>query len=124
MPALLHLKMDIDPTKLTAFTERFARGVATLPGLKFKIWGADHKKGEASGFYVYETRRDAEIRTRSAAEYLLSLDGITNVTAQIYDINEELSRITRAPLDVQANPSYPDVEDLDQYSDFALTSKY
>lgn len=95
-----------------------------MPGLKFKIWGADHKKGEASGFYVYETRRDAEIRTRSAAEYLLSLDGITNVTAQIYDINEGLSRITRAPLDVQANPSYPDVEDLDQYSDFALTAKF
>lgn len=34
------------------------------------------------------------------------MNGVSNVTTQIFEILEEHSEITRAPLDVAANPSY------------------
>lgn len=126
MAALLHLKMDIDIEKAGAMLHKeFAQKVINLPGLKFKIWGYDEKKKEYSGFYIYETRRDAEIRARSATAFLMKMfPGVTNATAQIYDINEELSKITRTPFDIQSNPSYPEVEDLDMLSDFNLSKRH
>lgn len=109
MSVLLVIRFDVESADTTKnFNEDGAKKLAQLPGLQWKIWTANLHKNEGAGFYLYATRRDAEIRAKQAGPHLSALPGISNVTTEIYDIYEDWTRITRGPLDVEANPSYPE----------------
>ncbi|MEK4760099.1 YdhR family protein [Viridibacillus sp. FSL E2-0187] len=107
MSVMLQIKFDLDTNKQgELFPIEGAKKLVELPGLKWKVWTVDEESGEGSGLYLYATRRDAEIRAKKAIPHLTSMNGVSNVTTQIFEILEEHSEITRAPLDVAANPSY------------------
>ena len=116
MSVLLHIHFDFDPKTVNlndqksienVFPIAGAEKLKSLPGLQFKIWGYDDH-GHGSGFYLYATRRDAQIRAKLAAKTMPTFPGIYNVTTTIYEILEPHSSITMAPLDIPANESYPD----------------
>lgn len=116
MSVLLHIQFDIDPSAVdpkdgksveNLFPIEGAKKLNQLPGLQWKIWASDDTN-HGSGFYLYATRRDAEIRAKLAVPHLNSLPGISNTTTTIYEILEPHSTITRAPLTGEANPSYPE----------------
>lgn len=109
MTVLLHIQFDFDAEDPEHyFTTEAAEQLAQLPGLKWKVWAYNQDKKTGSGFYLYGDERDARIRAEKAVPHLQSLPGISNVTTRIYTVIDDLSRITRAPLDVEANPSYPE----------------
>lgn len=108
MPVLLFMKMDLELDKVDKlFTQKGAEKLSALPGLQWKIWGIDREKAEGCGVYLYATRRDAEIRAAKAVPELAARDGICNITTQIFEIEEDLTKITKAPINLPANPSYP-----------------
>ena len=74
-----------------------ARDIAGEEGLLWKIWTESQADGLAGGIYVFETRAAAEAyRDRHAAR--LAEFGISDIRARLFDMNDTLSDITRAPL--------------------------
>ncbi len=67
---------------------------ADTPGLAWKIWTEDEAAGRAGGLYAFTTRAAAEAyqamhTARGTAR------GATDIQARTWDINMELSAITR-----------------------------
>ncbi len=74
-----------------------AQDIAAEPGLVWKIWTEDAAGGRAGGIYLFESRAAATaFRDKHMAR--LTGFGITGIAAHVFDINGELSAITRAPL--------------------------
>lgn len=106
MSVLLCVKMDLgvrndnfEEVASTAFTEDGVKAVLQLPTLQWKIWGSDPAKKEACGFYLFASREAARAYADKAILMLQSREGIENVTAQIWTISEEQTKITKGPID-------------------------
>jgi hypothetical protein len=79
-----------------AFKE-LAASISTEDGLVWKIWTENAQTGEAGGIYLFQDRENAE---RYAAMHTERLNGfgIQEIRARLFEINEPLSKICRAPL--------------------------
>lgn len=74
-----------------------AEGIAQEPGLLWKIWTESADEKRAGGVYLFRSRAAAEAyHARHAAR--LAKAGITGIEATYREVNEALSRVTRAPL--------------------------
>lgn len=71
--------------------------IASEPGLCWKIWTEAPEEGRAGGLYLFETRPQAEAYRDKHAARLESL-GVTGIRAILFEVNEALSAVTRAPL--------------------------
>lgn len=87
------------------FPVELAEEMAKLPGLIWKLWTSQAEECKADGFYLFSTNKDAKNRAAFAKKSFAKLPGLSNVKAEIHGVMEELSRITRAPIDLPANPS-------------------
>ena len=67
------------------------------PGMVWKIWTENSRTGDCGGVYLFTDENSAN---NFLKEHLPRLDsmGIKNVRAKVLDVNEGLSRITRAPI--------------------------
>lgn len=87
------------------FPRTKAKELDQLPGLKWKLWTIQPNECRASGLYLFETRMDAESHAAYAQKNYPNVPGLSNISTEFYDVMESLSRITRAPIDLPANPS-------------------
>lgn len=85
------------------FDEEQVRALAAFPGLKWKVWSISPDGTHGSGVYLFDTMADAQVRADYAKKYYWR-KGLLFVDCRIYEVMEEFSRITRAPIDVPANP--------------------
>jgi hypothetical protein len=67
---------------------------ADTPGLAWKIWTEDEAAGRAGGLYAFTTRAAAEAY-QAMHSARVTARGATDIQARIWDINMELSAITR-----------------------------
>ena len=73
-----------------------AQSIAQEPGLIWKIWTENEAEGRAGGIYVFDdAAAAAAYRDKHAAR--LGAFGITGIVARSFDVNGDLSAITRAP---------------------------
>ena len=107
MSVLLFMQMDIGVKKNnfdeivdSAFKPEGVKRMLKLPTLQWKIWGFDPKKKEGCGCYLFRSREAAEAYAAKATLDIQSREGIENVTAQIWDIAEEQTQITKGPIDL------------------------
>jgi hypothetical protein len=81
-----------------------AEKIADLPGLRWKLWGYDDSQHVAESVYLFDGEENARAwgdgPMRSA---LGSHPGIRDIEVRYYDVDEQLSALTRAPLAVSAN---------------------
>jgi len=91
-----------DPEQARAFLAA-AGTIAVLPGLVWKVWGYDDTEHAAESVYLFETAEQARAwgdgPLRSA---LGSHPGIGDIEVRYYDVDEQLSAVTRAPLALTA----------------------
>jgi hypothetical protein len=66
------------------------------PGLVWKIWTENEEAQEAGGIYLFEDGENASAYLEMHSERLKGL-GITEISAKIFDVNIDLSHITRGP---------------------------
>jgi hypothetical protein len=87
-----------DPEQARAFLAA-AEKIASLPGLIWKLWGYDDSEHVAESIYLFDTAEHARAwgdgPMRSA---LAGHPGIGDIEAHYYDVDEQLSALTRAPL--------------------------
>lgn len=77
--------------------EGLAQDIANESGLIWKIWTESKEQNIAGGVYLFDNKVDAE-RYLEKHEARLSSFGIVNIRSVIFETNDPLSRIDRAPL--------------------------
>jgi len=81
--------------QLTEHAHALALDIAGEPGLVWKIWLEDRETGHAGGVYLFEGAAAAQ-RYREKHERRLAAMGVTEVTANVFQVNAELSVATLA----------------------------
>jgi hypothetical protein len=82
---------------MTAAMEGLAQDIAAEPGLVWKVWTENRAEGRAGGIYVFDSA-EAAAAYREKHSARLAEFGITGINALTFDVNPDLSAITRAPL--------------------------
>lgn len=77
--------------------EELANSINTEPGFIWKIWTENEQDKEAGGIYLFETKEDAENYLTMHTERLKSF-GIKNIRGKIFKVNDNLSKLNKAPL--------------------------
>ncbi|MFD2551751.1 monooxygenase [Bizionia sediminis] len=67
------------------------------PGFIWKFWTENKDTQEAGGVYMFETKEAAENYLNMHTERLKSF-GYTNIRSRIFNINQKLSKMGKAPL--------------------------
>ena len=73
-----------------------ARVTASLAHLHWKIW--IHNEDSRGGIYLFSDRASAEAWGEGVLRTRLTRAGATNVSIRYFEIDEETSAITRAPV--------------------------
>jgi len=79
-----------------AFRE-LAEMIAETPGLRWKVWTESEVEGLGGGIYLFDDEASARAYVEEHTIRLAGF-GITDVHAKVFDVNEPLSAVTRAPL--------------------------
>lgn len=85
-------------TDMSAALGDLAQHIAGESGLKWKIWTENEAQQTAGGVYLFSDRASAETYLAMHRARLASF-GIANIRAMIFDVNPDLTRITRGPAD-------------------------
>src|SRR5450432_2800511 len=100
----INYQFTSSPAEHRALVTPAADPIAATPGLVWKVWLINETDHEAGGIYLFESRDAAQgylnspIITGFAAH-----PSIRAVSAKLFDTNESLSRITRAPLPIDTS---------------------
>ena len=74
-----------------------AESIAQESGLLWKVWTENAETAEAGGIYLFADRASAQAYLEMHSARLKSF-GVPQVNAKLFDVNEALSLIDRAPL--------------------------
>ncbi len=100
MPYLLQVDFPYQGpwgNEMTTALRDLAESIANEPGLIWKLWTENQAVGEAGGIYLFEDLPNAEAYLTMHTKRLMSF-GVQRVNGKIFEVNERLSRIDRAPL--------------------------
>ena len=87
--------------ELSEFAAPAADDIAAEPGLRWKIWTENAETGEAGGLYLFDDEALAKA-FREKQTGRLEAQGMTNVRAKIFAVNEALTATTRGPVSASA----------------------
>ena len=84
----------VDMSQATkVFPLKTCEEIAQFPELKWKIWGVSEDARSGAGYYLFESRKAAEVRAAYAKKYYIR-SGLYGVQCHIFEVMEECSRIT------------------------------
>lgn len=87
-----------DPEQAQGFLAA-AEKIAGLPGLVWKLWAYDDVAHVAESVYLFDTEAHARAWGDGPMQPALgSHPGIGDIEVRYYDVDSELSAVTRAPL--------------------------
>jgi hypothetical protein len=76
-----------------------AEKIAGLPGLRWKLWGYDDSEHTAESIYLFDTAEHARAWGDGPMKSALaSHPGISDIEVRYYDVDEQLSAATHAPV--------------------------
>jgi hypothetical protein len=97
----INFSLAVPVTDYKAMCSSLASTFAAVPGLRWKTWILNEQQNEAGGIYLFESEAAlqafvdgplaAQVRTHPA---------LTNVTAKVFSVMEDVSTVTRAPIGV------------------------
>lgn len=74
-----------------------AEGITKEPGFIWKIWTENPKTNEGGGIYLFENEATALAYLQKHTPRLKGM-GAIDVNAKMFEINEDLTAITRGPV--------------------------
>jgi len=99
--AVLHLriKLRVSPPALLAQSREVASVAASVEGLIWKIWILQEEQFEMGGVYLFADRQAAEAYlNHPIVQVLTSNPAVVSTQSQLWDVENSLSALTRAPL--------------------------
>ncbi|GAB0171338.1 monooxygenase [Lysinibacillus sp. CTST325] len=100
MKYLLQVDFTMDGPFGEEMSEAFAdlaKSINEESGMIWKVWTENAATKEAGGIYLFETKTEAEQYLTMHSERLISF-GITDIRGKIFEVNEVLSTINKAPI--------------------------
>jgi Putative mono-oxygenase ydhR len=98
---VLHLrfKLRTEPRAFLAHSREAATVIASVQTLIWKIWVLNEEESEIGGVYLFAKREAAEAYLNHAAvQALRSNPAVVSSQCQLWDVENSLSALTRAPL--------------------------
>lgn len=87
-----------DPEQAAGFRQA-AEKIAGVPGLVWKLWGYDDDQRAATSIYLFDSESNARAWGEGPMVPALSAHaGVTNIEVRYLDVDQELSTVTRAPM--------------------------
>lgn len=74
-----------------------AQDIAAAPGLRWKIWTENADAQMAGGIYLFDDEESARAYAEMHTNRLQGF-GVSGIRALFFDVNEELTAITRGPV--------------------------
>ena len=91
---------EADEAAVAGMNLSAAPHIAELPGLRWKVFIRDSKTQDGGGIYLFDTREQAEAWLAGpGVAAVRQAPTVHSFSAKIFDVLEEPSRITRAPLE-------------------------
>ena len=81
--------------ELTTAMNDLAKDIANENGLIFKLWTENKETKEAGGVYLFDNLDDAK-RYLEKHTARLEAFGYTNLRSKIFEVNEELSKLSKS----------------------------
>lgn len=81
---------------LAAELDGLAHDIAAEPGLRWKLWTENRDGGRAGGIYLFDDEA-ACLRYLEKHRARLAAFGVSDIAAQVFDVNPALSATTRGP---------------------------
>lgn len=78
--------------------EVLATSINHEPGFLWKIWTENESEQEAGGIYAFDNKTNARKYLDMHSQRIKSM-GVPYVNAKIFDVNEDLTQITKGRLD-------------------------
>jgi hypothetical protein len=75
----------------------YAKPIAEIPGLQWKIWIVNEKRSEAGGIYAFVDEK--AIQAFLDGPIIAEMKGDPTLQIRMYDVIDGLSRATRGPVD-------------------------
>ena len=95
----VNVKFSIPRADLSAAWLGAAQPIADTPGLVWKVWLMNDAESEAGGIYLFESKDAAQAYMAGPIVAALKASSvISNISAKLFDVLEEHSAVTRAPL--------------------------
>jgi hypothetical protein len=85
-----------DDAMAVAFSD-LAKSINEEKGFIWKIWTENKETKESGGIYIFDNKENAENHMEKNRKNFSEF-GIKNASMKIFEINEQLSQITHAPL--------------------------
>ena len=83
----------------------YAEDIASVPGLKWKVWIMDEEKSEAGGIYYFENKKALQAYLNGPiVAWIMSHPALENISAKVFDTMDDLTAITRGPIEAFAHP--------------------
>jgi hypothetical protein len=95
----LRFKLRLPPDVLLSNSREAASIIAATKGLIWKIWVSKKDEFEMGGIYLFASRETAQAYlNHPAMQAVRSNDAVVSSEAKLWDVENSLSAITRAPL--------------------------
>lgn len=76
-----------------------AESRATIPGFIWKVWLRNEEEGRGGGIFLFEDRASAEAWLAARADRKFH-PATKDITVELFDVDEELTRISKGPIDL------------------------
>jgi hypothetical protein len=77
---------------------KVAQPIADIEGLKWKIWIYNAEEKSRGGIYLFEDEASVKAYMDSEVAKMASSSQVSNLSVKVFDIMQERSEVTRAPL--------------------------
>ena len=74
----------------------YARRIADMPGLRWKVWIINEAQREAGGIYLFDN--DAAVQAFVDGPIIAEMKGDPTLSIKAFDVIPELTAITRGPV--------------------------
>lgn len=105
----VRVKLRVPPHALLAQCREAALDIASVEGLIWKIWVVRQEEFEMGGMYLFANRETAEAYlSHPVLQAVRSNPAVVSTESQVWDVENSLSTLTRAPLqNLLVPPSQP-----------------
>jgi len=95
----LRFKLRVPPQALIAHSREAATTIASIEGLIWKIWVLQEEQSEIGGMYLFADREAAKAYlNHPVVQAVRSNPAVVSTESQLWDVENSLSALTRAPL--------------------------
>ena len=95
----LNFTFNVSRNEYESMCSSLANDFAKVPGCQWKVWLMNEKDNEAGGIYLFEDEKALEqFKASPLAAGVLSHPALSDFSVKQFDILENVSAVTRAPL--------------------------